>query len=384
MAFTIADLKSDLEGVLHGTTLNKVRNLTELIYRASRQVLLDCDPPETERIQNIENALYDDVTRYAIPSDLKGNKVIDVRPQVSRSLNDNFSQRYGEEFDLYKSDNTVAIEHDDGTKFVRIKKVLNQGVLINGCDSLTANGTWAASGTASNLTVDSVYYESGAASLNFDLTASASDAILENSTMTQVDLTNHDEKSSLFIWLYIPTTARITNVILRWGNDSSNYWSATATAAFDGTAFRTGWNLLRYDWNGATETGTVDPARVDYIRLTITRADATADTDLRLDSIYSRLPSIYEMVYYSNSLFRSTSGTFKEKPTLDTDIINMSADGYNLLVDQASILTGQQVQGKDGSFDLTFFQNRYTNNLKTYKSLYPSRYIKPQEFYYRI
>lgn len=384
MAYLVSDLKTELEGVVHGTSLNKVRNINELIYRAGRQVLLDCDPPETERIQDIENALFDEVDRYAIPSDLKSNKIIDIRPQVNRSLADDFAQRFVAEFDQYKANNTFAIENDDGVSYIRIKKILNQGIAINTCDSLTLNGTWTASGTATNLTLDTLYYQSGGGSLNFDLTASASDAILENSTMTQIDLSDHDEQSSIFIWLYIPDTARVTNVNLRWGNDTSNYWNRTVTATFDSTAFRTGWNLLRFDWNGATETGTVDPEKIDYIRLTIVRADATADTDFRLDSIYSRLPSIFEMVYYSNALYRTSSGTFKEKLTLDTDIINLATDGYNLIFDQSAILIGQQVQGRDGQFDVSLFQNRYINNLATYKSLYPSKVKKPQTFYYRI
>lgn len=387
MAYLVSDLKNDLESALHGTTINKVQNVDGLIYRAARQLLLDLDPQETKRITELTNALYDDVFRYSSPSDLKGNAIIDIRPQVSRTSADNISQTFQKSFDLGKSVNRfplVSTEWDDGTKYLLVDKVLEAGILVNGCDSLTANGTWSASSSASTLAVDQQYYESGGASLKYNINTSTATAILENSTMTRVDLGDHDELSSIFVWVYIPDTSVVTNYILRWGNDSSNYWSRTVTANFDSTAFRTGWNLLRFDWNGATETGTVDPEAIDYIRLTLTHTQASAVSGFRLDSIYSRLPSIYEIVYYSKFLFRTSGGTWQETITADTNIINLDTDSYNLLVDKCIELAAQQLQGSDSVFDTKFFKDSYERGVKMYQSRYKSEVMQPQQNYYNV
>src|SRR3990167_602708 len=269
MAYLVSDLKEELTGVINGTSLNKVRNVNELIYRAGRQVLLDCDPPETERIVEIQNALFDDVTRYAIPSDLKGNKIIDIRPQVNRTLNDSFAQRFIAEFDQYKANNTFAIENDDGVSYIRIKKVLNQGITINSADSLTANGTWSVASGASTLTLDTLYYLTGGGSLK--IASITNGGTLSNTTMTAVDLTDHVETASVFVGVYLPTSTDVTNLTsldLRWGSDvTANYYSDNETTTFDSTAFHIGWNIIKFSWTASGLTGTVAATAYDSLRL---------------------------------------------------------------------------------------------------------------------
>src|SRR3990167_2794559 len=300
MSLTVANLKSHLTGTIHGASLNKVKNLTDLIDRSAWSLLSQIDPAETKRIQQLTNALHDSIYDYQAPSDLKGRKVIDIRPQVNRELGDNFSQGFAEAFDIRKAllsgKDIFTVQHNSGAKSLRIAKVLSQATTINAVNDVDDNGTWETGGGASNLTKDTVDYVSGKASLNFDANTSTTPNV-ENDDMTQVDLTDHDERSIIFIWVYLPSASAITNVILRWGNDTSNYWSRTVTERHDATAFQDGWNLLAFDWNGATETGTVDPAGIDYVRVTITK-NATADTDFRIDNIVSSLGK--KILYYQS------------------------------------------------------------------------------------
>src|SRR3990167_195959 len=138
---SISTSKSELEGLLHGTTTNKIRNLDLLLERAGRNVLSRIDPSETRRIAEITNGLYDEVFDYAPPSDLKSDKIIDIRPQANRSKADNYSQVFGEEFDLYKEDQDFTLDYDDATRILRISKDLTGSIEINSLDSTTANGT---------------------------------------------------------------------------------------------------------------------------------------------------------------------------------------------------------------------------------------------------
>jgi len=387
MAYTIAQWKTDLSSVIHGVNIDKVNAPLDLAFRAARGVLADVDPFETQRIAQIVNSVFDDVYDYTVPADLKGNKVIDIRPQVNRTPADNFSQTYSERFDMYKgqSNNLFQIQTNTNTKSIRLAKDAGTAVLLNEMDSITANGTWVVGGDAENLSVDTLQYVSGSGSLKFDLDGSTTTGYLENSTMDAQDLSDYEDESSLFVWVYLPDASTITNVILRWGASASVYWHRTVTAPHFG-AFVNGWNLLAFDWNGATEVGSptsATAAAIDYLRVTVTY-DGVADTDFRLDKIIARKGEIFDLVYYSKYLFRTTAGVFIEAPTLDTDEINLDTHSYNLFLNKSAYYAAQQLQGMDSGFDLNFFKGEYMEDLRRYKKLYPSELEKPRQPYYSM
>lgn len=391
---TISQLKNHLEAMLHGGSVNKVKNFYELCWRAAGNLLLQIDPAETRRITNLTNAIHDDYYNYSLPSDVKGNKIIDIRPQVSRQTSEQFRQKFGEEFDLRKAveDDIFATKHDDGSKSIRISKDISPGpTTVNSCNSLTTNGTWAADGTyASNLTLDTLYYVSGSASLNFDLASDGSTGYIENTTMTAVDLTDHDEVGWFFAHVYFPDASIITNVILDWGNDlTTNYWSRTATTQYDGTSFRDGWNVIGFNWHGATETGTVAPATIDSLKVTITY-DGTAETDIRVDNITCSVGEIMEIEYYSKYLFRDSDGTWLELPSDDTDIINLDTDSNDIFIYECLMEIAQQTQGEDMRADFEFARWKLYGDAKNmglyhlYKTQWPPEAIKASDIYYRL
>lgn len=394
MAYTILNATDDLTGILHGTNVDKVTNLSSLFQRGGRNVLAKLDPIETIRIQNLTNALHEDIFDYALPSDVKGDGIIDIRPQVNRTEFDNFSQFSSEPFDLSKhlsgGRNRIQIKYDDGIKSIRIAKTISpRPIAIHQMDSITNNGTWAVGGDATNLTQDKITFVFGNASLNFDMNASGSAAHIENSTMSQVDLTDHDEVSSLFINIYLPDPSIITSVNLRWGNSATVHWNRTVTTAHDATAFRTGWNILRFDWDGATQTGNVDPSVIDTLRVTV-NYDGTAETDIRVDKITSSLGKIFEIEYYSKFIFRTSAGVFQETTSDDSDIINLDTESYNIFLFEVAEMLAQQIQGSDSTFDVNYFSkklhgdNREKGLYRIYRDEHPSRRIKMQGEYYRF
>ena len=122
MSYIIAQLKTDLAGRLHGTSLKKVSGVDDLISRAARQLLLDCDPQETIRISPI--TLTEGVYDYEAPVDLKEDRIIDIRPQNNRESGDVFSQQYSVEFDRFKEDNKFQVRYNGGVKSLRISEKL--------------------------------------------------------------------------------------------------------------------------------------------------------------------------------------------------------------------------------------------------------------------
>lgn len=388
MSYSIVEFKTDLEARLHGTSLNKVSNVDGIINQSARKLLEDLDPAETKRSEQITDAIYDQVYDYQLPTDVKGNKIIDIKPQANRNISDNFSQRYSEQFDMYKTNNTFNIVFNNSIKSVRISKSLNAGQVLNQMNGIDINGTWTVGGDADNLRQDTLTKISGNASLRFDLTGATGIAYIENSTMDSQDLTDKQNIGAMFTWVYIPQsviTNGVTSIALRWGSSSSDYWEQTVTSNQDSTSFKTGWNLVRLNWEGATEIGTPDVTATNYSRVTLNYTLGTALTDIRVDNIVARLGTIFDIEYYSKFLFRdSTTGVFAEKVNDDEDLINLDTDSYNILLDKASQLAARQIQGEDSSFDYTTFENDYIRGVRKYKSNYKSEIIKPQNTYYRI
>lgn len=175
MAYSVQDLKNDLEGILHGTTNNQIQNLDGVINRAARQLLLDVDPQETKRTLEFVSPVFNTVFEYALADDVKGNKIIDIRPQVQRLPRDVWTQAYNQAFDVWKqniyaSQDMFTMNFNTGLKSIKINAPnLNPPVVVNQVEAIATNGTWETGNDAENLAVDNVNYVQGAGSLMFDL-----------------------------------------------------------------------------------------------------------------------------------------------------------------------------------------------------------------------
>lgn len=382
--YTISNLKDDLEGILHGTTVNKVTNIFSVINRGARTLLNDVDPQETMRREQIPGLVYDTVYNYTPPTDLKGNRVVDIRPQVLRELKDKFTQKYAEVFDQYKKeqDFTFNIDFDDSVKTLRISKEQNGSILVQDCDTIVNGaGTWTVGDSATNLTEDRLNKVQGSASLNFDTTGATTIASLEIDGFTPtVDVNEQENVGSWFLWNYQPVA--ITDATLLWGSSNSDYWSQTVTTPHSNN-FQVGWNQIRFDWNGATSVGSPDASAIDYLKFSITY-DGNADTDYRLDDIRVQTGSIWEIMYYSKYIFQSSTGTWKENADDDEDVVNLDTDSYNLLLFKISEYIAQQVQAEDASFDSKFFRKEYNQQLVAYKNKYKSQVKAVKTKYYRL
>jgi hypothetical protein len=387
MAYNILKLKQDLTGVIHGTTLNKVVNLDGVIDRSARQVLSDVDPQETKRVLPFSTPIFQNVYTYALAPDVKGNKIIDIRPQINRN-GQIFSQSYNQNFNINAQSrrvNQFTIQWNTAVRTILVDSPLqNSGVQVNNVSSLTQNGTWVAGNDASNLSVDNVNFLAGGGSLKFDLTFSAGNGYLTTSNQQSVDLTDSLNQSTWFLWTYLPTASSFSSVTLQFGSSGSNYYTTTATLTQALTAFANGWNLIAFPWLNLTTVGTPDPSAITYLKV-IWNFTGTPQTGVLLNNITCQTGQIMEYEYYSKYLFRSSlTGAFQETVDDDSNLINLDTDSYNLLFNQVAYLTAQQLQGSDAVYDASYFANEYAKNLARYKALYKSEVQKPQLPYYTM
>lgn len=352
MGITVGQFKESLTAELHGGTLSKVRNVEAMLERAANTMLMKVDPIDTERIIPLTQAVHDQVYNYTLATDYK--KIIDLYPQDNRTFLDSSHRKYARAFDLKKAfaEKTISVESSEGTKFLRINWPTVSPKLVNAMDSTTANGTWTAITGASGLVADALYKITGSASLRFNLTASGGG--LQNTTMQQIDLSSWDEEADFFIWFYFPAVSALTSITGIWGNDlTTNYWTSVAqTAQADGTAFKIGWNLIRFPWSTASETGTVVPTAIDSFKFTIQSTGAISN--VRTDNIVVSLGRMFDMKYYSKYILKNSAGTWISRTTTDDDVIVLDSDAIQLYHLETLIAAAQQVEGSDSSFDITF------------------------------
>lgn len=355
MSITITQAKEHLTGMLHGGSLNKVRNIESAFERAANTMLLKLDPVDTIRTQPLSNTIHDDVYNYSLPSDYK--KIIDLIPQDSRNNSDNALRNTANYFDVQKAikQKRVSIEGSEGAKIIRVNWRSRSGKTLSTLNSLTDNGTWSAVGTASNLAQDTIFKKSGNGSIKFDVSASGDG--IQNTTLSAVDLTLEDNVADVFAWFYVKNSTDLANInsaSIIWGNDlTTAYWTGVAqTTQADGSAFQVGWNLIKALWSTATETGTVVPATIYSAKVTFDVDSAI--TQLRIDNIIFSIGRNFDFKYYSKYIFKNTTGTLLSKPTSDDDTVLLDNDAIQIWLLEAFIACAQQIEGVDSGFDINW------------------------------
>ncbi len=386
MAYKIQDAKGELEAMLHGVTLNQINNINGVFNRAGRQLLLDIDPQETKRIEQTD-IIYDSVYDYSAPSDLKGNKIIDIRPQVNRQLKDLLVQRFGQQFDLDKEftrQSMCSVRFDQSKKSLRIEvNMRSTSVQMNAIDSVNSNGTWTGASGATNLQQDTINFADGAGALRFDVSAGSVAPYIENSTMSAVDLTNYQNTSSLFLWVFMPTATDVSSANLRFGSSSSDYWTISASTTHQGNSFNNGWNLIRFDWlNTTTQVGSPSVNLINYVRITL-NTNGNAQTAMRVNALYDRIGLVFDIEYYSKFIFSDSSGNFKETTDNEEDTINLDTDSYNLFLWILAREAAYQQHSQNANFDISFYENNYSKAKEKYTKQYPSEVQKTQSTYYQ-
>lgn len=387
----ISQIAQELEGMMHGTTLNQVTNIEGCYNRAARRIMEDVDPQETKIVSTF-GKVYDGVFDYAFATDVKGNKLIDLYPQANRNLSDNFSQVYNKTFDLYKNFNLVpdfTPRYSGAVRTIRISaNELNTGILVDPANAYNDDGTWVAVQNVSNVTSNSqLTTDGGSGSVQFDISQTgipASVAVIQNTTLTQIDLSEHYNNADEFFSFYIPNASGITSIEYRFGSSSSNYYSSGAlTTDMMGNSFNNGWNTVKKTWSDFSTTGTPDYTAIDFVQVRITY-NGTLQTQVLLNQFWSRLGVIFTQEYYSKYLFRdSVTNAFKAETDSENDYVNLDIDGLNLFVFASLGEIAQQVQGADALYyDANQAETRYQESLSVYKGKYKSEVTKPHTQYY--
>lgn len=394
MQLQISDIKTKVTGKLRGGSLANVSDFYGKCQEAAGNVLSRAYPLETIRSSSIEGALYSHVYNYVINQDIRANKgIVDIRPIANRSRHDDVVGRYGAEFDINKDRDTFTIEVVNGIKTLRLKKDVGSHMTIVPLDNvLPVGAVLSTSGDLGNLETNSYDYVDGVGSVQFSLSGATGTGTLIINLTSEVNIESVEDIGALFNWFNFPDVSRLTSVALRWGTDGSNYWQKTVTTPHDRTTFVSGaWSLLRYDWNTAPQTGTPDAARIKRLELVFTYTTGSAIENIRVNKISAAVGRPYELVYYSNFFFKGTNGTYKSKPTADSDYINIEGtEGTNLFLYELMLVIIQELGDKSVDRSSKWFMQQLNGYgeveglYKNYNRNNPCQSLPVQMTYYRF
>lgn len=239
----------------------------------------------------------------------------------------------------------IAIEFDNGNPYLMVRMIEGKSTVdINKCNTYDGDGTWVIGGDTSEVRTNNQNFRSGSGSVEFLSAGAATDVTVTNSTiLTPLDLTDYLNKGIATLELEILSTTMPDDVELRWGSDSSNYYSVTVTARHNGLAFKEGWNSLGFNWKDVTVTGTPVITAIDYVEVTVNNTAALAAT-YRLDNIVMSLGRDCTLKYYSDYLVVADDGTRKAEFTVTDDSTILQEKEVNMLVWSAARIANQQLR----------------------------------------
>lgn len=383
----LAIINSKLKQVSGNITAS---NLDLALNMALDSFLLEVDVPESEKTSAL-TPVFDGVNTYTPPSDMRGDAILGIRPYVGseQRVNTSLDRNQTAEFDrnlLWEdAEGKYAIEYNQGTKILRLSPRFDtaRNFILHNCDSYNGNGTWTASDDANTVTTDTGLYTQGSGSVAFNITASAGTATLTNDPLsTSVDISAANRtKSYVFADLYLPSSTAFTSLQLRFGSSSSAYYQSSVTAQFTGSAFKQGWNLLGFNWNTATTTGSPSTSAIDYLRFQMAYLVAIGNqTGIHLDNLVLRDGDLYEIKYYTKNVILDDDGsTYKSAFNEDADTLIFNEEGEAVFLEYAAAYIAPNALAPSGQ---TFAQNAQ-NLIAKYRSRYPSKRKKTVRNWYR-
>ncbi len=290
-----------------------VEDIDSAIYNRTRNFML----PWLMKKSSIR--VFRDVFEYPVESDYIGMGLLD-------GTQENFGDRprpyYTSLTEFLQDPNgrsTIAEIWEDGSVRygIRNKKIEAGAQTLNTADSTTG---WSASGTASNIALETVNVKEGQYSISFDVTAGT--ATVQNTIANGTPDSEYKRKYQ-FKWIYLSTVP--TSISLRAMVDASNYLQTTGiTTQFSGAALKANaWNLVAQDLNTATVVGSVGTSPT----FTLEEFDLVGATAGRYyaDASYLRAWELMDNWYYGANMVKTLSSAIADQPTFkDSDGIYSS------------------------------------------------------------
>lgn len=385
--YTRSDFKARINAGIQNR-IGMIVDADQMVNDVVRDLFLKHDIRSGKRRTQLTPDLVEGVFPYNCPSDLKGDKVIDIPAQAKRQDGE-FTLTTPEQFRIHNGTRRgeFAVEDYNGQRVLYIASSVNSKlVTVSEFDSLTsglASGNWLGFGDAENVARDDADYVKGAGSVKFGISsAGGTTAGLYTENLNSLDISDYlGGTSSFYVYTRITDTTDITSYTIRFGNSASVYHAKTVTTQHDGTAFVNGWNLLRFDISSLTDAGTPDDTAITYMAVFMTKATGkVSETDYKFDWLVLMKGEIHYVHYYSTYGWQSTAGAYKQNSTVDTDVLVANENEYALLIKMGQAAAAAEVDLPEA--DVRAKESRAEKALEKYIQDNPSEAALQSTSYY--
>ncbi|MCP5375195.1 MAG: hypothetical protein H6743_03765 [Rickettsiaceae bacterium] len=234
------------------------------------------------------------ITDLKNPSDLRYKEAGKQVVEFAQIDDDSFVRH----IDSDRKIDEYTIAYNEGNRFLKVNTSNSEKkVVINAMSSLTDNGTFAVSGDATNLSLEEVRTLDNPSSLKFNV---AQVGGITTSDMTSLDLSSWLGLGRIKTTVEIPDVTSLTNIKLKLGSSSANYYEFTVTTQADGAALVDGFNRILFNWETATTTGTPDITAINYLDIIFTHSSAVNLTGFHVEKLTLILPRLLELVYFTH------------------------------------------------------------------------------------
>lgn len=348
MSLTVANLITEFDQRIGDSSTDRISAAQRLTYLTQGTVWMQEKLLNDHQVKKYTVNYYDGLHYYKVTSIL--NDLLEANDMNTRVLSDGgqpftrkSSQELRAEIGYNFMEDSYSIERRDNDSFLVINHDSKyRALLASDCESLTGLATWQVDSTnsdATNLSIDNEDFTEGTGCFKFDVDVSQSGnnkATIYTDDMPSEDLSDDKDITSWLIDVKIPDVTYVTSYTLKWGSSSSDYYSVTSTADVNSNAFSSDdWLTVKFDWNGASVTGTPDDTDVTYLDITVNYSASQADdTSFKIDNVRLVRPEKLDFYYTSWSVGTDTNGTDILKFGATTDIPYFSGqyDQYKYIV----------------------------------------------------
>lgn len=199
------------------------------------------------------------------------------------------------------AENIIADDFTGRTSVLKVNFYNSKSEIkvISANNSFDGNGTYIASGTASNVQTDTKVYFTNSGSVKF-IVAGSGTATLTNSNIATVDLSSFNKKYLLKIPIYIQNASLLTSINLKFGNDALNYHLFSATTQFNGKEFVDGLNTIGVELNTSADVGTIIDTTFDFLELNLVHTGSLGT--VYLAQFEAITPDPLKFVHYSSDM----------------------------------------------------------------------------------
>ena len=382
-----------LQRILNGKVHGKLSNLNfgtdtnlerDIINSAVRVALSDIEFRGNIREATLSPSLSDENFEYVLPTDVKADNIIDLRPQTdTRGEFDEINLVSPMEFDRrkHREKNIATILNDDLTRTLRVASdVDNTAVEVSTMEDTLWNTFDTDGVNDSDVKVDNDDFTEGNGSIRFqtDTTDTTDSTVgIQNTAITAFDISSYLARGQAFVdaKLTVADTG-IHQISLRLGSDSDNYYQVSDSNQNDCTAFQAGWNKIRFDLNGRTTVGTPADTAIDYAALYWSRDTTTTallhlnDTDWGFDNLKLVRGKYYNLSYYTRYVWQDTTLALSENSSHDSHALMVQNDELEVIMAKAAELASQNLRDYE---DVKYFAGEYTRLKQAYMMKNPSQ-----------